>query len=162
MTALFAALALGLTAPRPIDAERMTVEAVALPFDPAAWPASAKVEMKVEEDGKPVVYRGVPLARLLGDRAGGEGRAQMSALRALADAVLLVHAPDDYQAAVSAAAVAMDPTGKRYLLATERDGRPLADGQGPVKLLIPDDPMHVRWVRQVDSVRLLTIPRAKR
>ena len=73
----------------------------------------------------------------------------------------LVKASDGYQAAVSAAAVAMDPKGERYLLALRRDGQPLAKGQGPVRLIIPGDPQRVRWVRMVDSLRLVRLSTPK-
>ena len=54
-----------------------------------------------------------------------------------------------HQVAVSAeAAVAMDAKGEQYLLAFERDSKPLSDDQAPAKLIIPGDSMHVRsWIR---------------
>ena len=64
----------------------------------------------------------------------------MQATRSLADAVIVLHSTDDYQVAVSAAAVSMDEKGERFLLALDRDGKPLLAGQGPVKLIVPGDP----------------------
>ena len=85
----------------------------------------------------------------------------MAALRSLSDAVNLVRASDGYQAAVSAAAVAMDPKGERFLLALARDGKPLDEGQGPVRLVIPGDPQRVRWVRRIASCHLVRLPSLK-
>ncbi|HWE37412.1 MAG TPA: molybdopterin-dependent oxidoreductase [Isosphaeraceae bacterium] len=130
-----------------------------LPFDPAAWKTLPRVEVKVTERGKPVVYAGVPLAVALGGKLKGD--TPMAGLRGLADAVVLVRAEDGYQAAVSAAAVAMDTKGGRFLLALERDGQPLDKGQGPVRLIVPGDPEHVRWVRQVASLDLVRLPKPK-
>ena len=130
-----------------------------LPFDPDSWKTRPRVEVKVAERGQPVVYSGVPLATALGPKLKAD--APMSALRGLADSVLLVRAEDGYQAAVSAAAVAMDRKGERFLLALERDGRPLDKGQGPVRLIVPGDPEHVRWVRQVVAVDLVRLPKPK-
>ena len=83
----------------------------------------------------------------------------MAGLRMLSDAVILVRGADGYQAAVSAAAVAMDPKGLKFLLALDRDGKPLDKGQGPVRLIVPGDPKHARWVKDVASVRLVRLDR---
>ena len=107
------------------------------------------------EDGQVVTYSGVPLATILEAQAKNAG--SMAGLRALSDAVILVRGTDGYQAAVSAAAVAMDPKGERYLLALTRDGKPLEAGQGPVRLIVPGDPKHVRWVKEVATVRLVRL-----
>lgn len=126
-----------------------------LPFDPAQLEGFEKVEVRTTEDGKTVTYTGVALASLLEKHS--KGSATMPGLRTLSDAVLLVRGLDGYQAAVSAAAVAMDPKGARYLLAVARDGKPLDPGQGPVRLLVPDDPKHVRWVKDVRTIKLVRL-----
>ena len=46
----------------------------------------------------------------------------------------------------------MDPKGERYLLATARDGQ-----VRPPQLIIPGDPQHARWVRDVVAVGLLRL-----
>jgi hypothetical protein len=135
-------------APAPSNAEL-------LPFDPNKLEGFEKVEVKLMEDGQTVTYTGVALASLLEKQAKGSGT--MPGLRLRSDAVLLVRGTDGYQAAVSAAAVAMDPKGGRYLLATAREGKPLEKGQGPVRLIIPGDPKHVRWVKDVATVRLVRL-----
>lgn len=132
-----------------------------LPFDVAALKALPQVEMKVTENGKSSVYSGVPLAALLEEPLKGGGGNEMASLRALADAVLLVKASDGYQVAVSAAAVAMDPKGERYLLAFRRDGKPLDEKLGPARLVIPGDPKHLRWVRMIKSFELIRLKTAK-
>ena len=128
-----------------------------LPFDPAKLEGLPRVECRVTEDGRAVTYTGVALATIL-DR-GSKDAGTMPALRSLSDSVLLVRGADGYQAAVSAAEAAMDPKGERYLLAVARDGRPLAKGQGPVRLIVPGDPKHVRWVREVATIRLVRLNR---
>jgi DMSO/TMAO reductase YedYZ molybdopterin-dependent catalytic subunit len=135
-----------------------SVKVELLPIDLKAWAEASQIELRVMEQNKAIVYSGVPLAIVLKDRAKGEG---MAALRALSDAVILVRATDGYQTAISAAAVAMDPEGQRYLLALKRDGKPLGDGQGPLRLIVPGDPRHVRWVRMVSSLRLVRLDTLK-
>ncbi len=147
MTLLLATLLVGQT-PGPVAVE-------VLPFDPAALRAMAPVEIQVDEGGKGVKYSGVPLATLLKPKDRAE--VPMAGLRALSDAVLLVRAADGYQVAVSATAVAMDPKGERYLLALARDGKPLDPGSGPVRLIVPGDAKHARWVKSVAAVRLVRL-----
>lgn len=126
-----------------------------LPFDPETLPDRPRVEVRVMEGGATSVYAGVPLRVVLEDRIKGPGK--MAALRALADAVLLVRGADGYQAALSAAAVAMDEKGERFLLAEARDGEALGEDQGPVRLVVPGDPERVRWVRKVTSIALVRL-----
>lgn len=100
----------------------------ALPFDLAALKAMPRVSVTVTEDEGKVTYSGVPLRTILDTK---EGKTSMMEARGLVDAILLIHATDDYQVAVSATAVAMDAKGERYLLAFERNGKPLPDDQAP-------------------------------
>lgn len=146
MLALIASLILAQD-PGPVTSER-------LPFDPKSLGEMAKVERKITEDGQVVAYSGVPLALILEKQAKG---GTMAGLRNLSDSVLLVRGSDGYQAALSAAAVGMDPKGERYFLAVARDGKPLGQGQGPVRLIVPDDPKHVRWVKDVATIRLVRL-----
>ena len=126
-----------------------------LPIDPARLEGLVKAEVRVMEDGRTVTYSGVALASLLEKQVPGSGT--MSGLRSISDAVILIRGTDGYQAAVSAAAVAMDPNGTRYLVATARDGKPLDKGQGPIRLIIPADPKHARWVKDVQKIRLVRL-----
>ena len=126
-----------------------------LPFDRSALKGMDQAEVRVPEEGKNVVYAGVPLASILAKKEKDSGA--MPGLRSLSDAVILVRGTDGYQAAVSAAAVAMDTKGEHFLLAISRDGKPLGEPQGPVRLIVPGDPRHVRWVRDVATIRLIRL-----
>jgi hypothetical protein len=127
----------------------------ALPFDIDVLKKRAQVELKIKEGDKDVVYRGVPLSAVLSTKLPDPR--SMPALRSLSDAVLLVYATDGYQTAVSAAAVGMDQSGEKYILAFERDGQALDARHGPVELIIPGDSQHVRWVRMVAGVDLVRL-----
>ncbi len=140
---LVASLILGAGDPGSVPGELLATK-------PDAIRSLPKVELKVGAGGQTVTYHGVALASVLASRSQPiEG---MPGLRDLADAVLLIRGADGYQAAVSAAAVAMDPKGERYLLATSRDGQ-----DRPAQLIIPGDPKHARWVRDVVAVRLVRL-----
>ena len=153
MIAAIAAFALALSDPATVQVER-------LKFDPAALRDAEKVEVKVTEGGVQVDYKGVPLRTILAGKLKTPNT--MASLRSMSDAVLVVRATDDYQTAISAAAVAMDPKGEKFLLALERDGKPFDKDQGPVKLIVPGDSEHVRWVRMVSTVDLVRMPTAKK
>ena len=109
-----------------------------------------KVELKINQEGRSVTYSGIPLGAILDRRA--KPIAGMPGLRDLSDAVLLVRGADSYQAAVSAASVAMDPEGQRYLIASQRDGQSI-----PTQLIIPGDPKRARWVKDVVAIRLVRL-----
>ncbi|WP_435005811.1 molybdopterin-dependent oxidoreductase [Tundrisphaera lichenicola] len=148
MTMTWLAALILVQTPAPIGSEK-------LPCDLATLKAMDQAEVRVSENGKTVIYRGVPLALLLEKRVK-EART-MPGMKSLSDAVLLVRGADGYQAAYSAAAVAMDAPGERYLLAIERDGEPLDKGFGPIRMIVPGDPKHARWVREVEGVRLVRL-----
>jgi DMSO/TMAO reductase YedYZ molybdopterin-dependent catalytic subunit len=135
-----------------------TVSVEPLSFNVEALKKMEVVELRLMERGATSTYRGVPLRVVL--EGPSQDAASMARLRALADSVLLVRATDGYQVAVSAVAVAMDPKGERYLLAWEHDGKPLGDA-GPIRLVVPGDPQHVRWIRNVSGIDLIRLPKSK-
>lgn len=115
----------------------------------------AKMDQKtltVKEGEQSIKYYGVPLRAVLATKLGDPK--SMAKLRELSDAVLFVRGSDGYRAAVSAAEVAMDEKGERFLLALEREGKPLDERHAPLQLVIPGDPKRVRWVRNVIAVEL--------
>lgn len=128
-----------------------------LAFDVAKLKAMPQVELKVNDSGREMTYRGVPLAAVLAG-AGGTKRS-MAELRSFSGSAILIRAEDDYRTIVSASAVAMDPDGRRYLLASARDGASLDASEGPFKLIVPDDPQHVRWIRNIKSIHLIRLNR---
>src|SRR5262245_42436329 len=108
-----------------------------------------------DHDGKESEYEGSPLIEVL-KRAGvkfGEGlRGKNLAL------YLVVEASDGYRAVY--ALPELDPayTEKVVMLVDKRDGKALDAKEGPIRLVVPDEKMHARWVRQVTG---LSIKRAQ-
>ncbi len=126
-----------------------------LKFDVAALKAGKLIELKVTEDGATVTYKGLPLRDLLTPVL--EEKTDQQARHELAAAVLLMEAADDYRAAYSAVAVAMDKEGERYFLAFEKNGRPLPVNSGPAQVIIPKDPHRVRCVMMVTGAYLVRL-----
>jgi hypothetical protein len=46
---------------------------------------------------------------------------------------------------------------REIVLADKRDGKPLADAQGPLSLIVPGEKVHARWVRQVKSLEIVRV-----
>lgn len=137
------------------------VTAERLPLDRASLEKQPQVERTVMEQGQKVVYRGVPLRAVLAERASlADAAAEQKAIHDLVDAVLLVRASDQYQTAVSAVAALLDAQGERYLLALQRNGKPLDSDHGPLMLITTQEPERVRWVRMITEVELIRLPRS--
>ncbi|MBX3278311.1 MAG: molybdopterin-dependent oxidoreductase [Acidobacteria bacterium] len=106
-------------------------------------------------DGKESEFEGVPLVEVLktaGVKFGEKLRGKHLAL------YLLVEAADAYRAVY--ALPELDPafTDKLVLLADRRDGKPLDEKEGPLRLVVPDEKRHGRWVRQVTGLVIKRAP----
>src|SRR5215470_4706596 len=102
-----------------------------------------------DHDGKESEFEGSPLVEVL-KLAGvkfGEGlRGKNLAL------YLVVEAADGYRAVY--ALPELDPayTDKIVMLVDKRDGKALDAKEGPLRIVVPDEKMHARWVRQVTGL----------
>ena len=101
-----------------------------------------------DRDGTEATFAGVALLDLLrlaevplGEKLRGSNMALY----------LLIEAADGYR--VVFALPELDPafTERTVLLADHRDGQPLTTTEGPLRLVVPDEKRHARWVRQVGS-----------
>ena len=109
-----------------------------------------------DHDGKEYNFEGVAVLEIL-QKAGLKFR---DALRGNALATyVLVEAADGYQA-VYALPEFDPPTNDRLILLADRqDGAVFAANAGPLKLIVPGDKTHARWVRQVKSLAIVRAPK---
>ncbi|HYW70335.1 MAG TPA: molybdopterin-dependent oxidoreductase [Pyrinomonadaceae bacterium] len=111
-----------------------------------------------DHDGKDYNYEGVAIIEIL-QKAGvkfGE------ALRGKALATyLLVEAADGYQAVYSLPELDSSVNDRLLLLADKQDGAPFPSAAGPLKIIVPGDKTHARWVRQVKSFTIARAPAGK-
>jgi DMSO/TMAO reductase YedYZ molybdopterin-dependent catalytic subunit len=108
-----------------------------------------------EREGGNAKYEGVLLHEIL-SRAGvpfGESL-RGDALRLC----VIVKAADGYKVAFALAE--MDPavTDKKVVLAFRREGKELDVEVGPLRLVIPDEKRHSRWVRRVTELEVIRLP----
>src|SRR5499433_1323957 len=108
-----------------------------------------------DRDGTEATFAGVALVdllRLAGVPLGEKLRGSNMAL------YLLVEAADGYR--VVFALPELDPafTERVVLLADHRDGQLLATMEGPLRLVVPAEKRHARWVRQVGSCTVRRAP----
>jgi DMSO/TMAO reductase YedYZ molybdopterin-dependent catalytic subunit len=111
-----------------------------------------KVEVK-EKDGTATRYEGVTLAEVL--RFGGvpfDGHLRGPRVANY----VLVEAADGYRAVFALAEIDPSMTDKVVLVADRQDGKPLPESAGPYRLVVPDDKIHSRWVRQVTRITVQT------
>ncbi len=99
-----------------------------------------------DHGGKESEFEGAPLDEVL-KLAGvkfGEGLRGKNL-----ELYLVVEASDGYRAVF--ALPELDPayTEKIVLLVDKRDGKPLTGQEGPLRIVVPDEKRHARWVRQV-------------
>jgi DMSO/TMAO reductase YedYZ molybdopterin-dependent catalytic subunit len=112
-----------------------------------------------DHDGKEYNYEGVAIIDIL-QKAGvkfGE------ALRGKALATyLLVDAVDGYQAVYSLPELDSSANERLILLADKQDGAAFPANLGPLKIIVPGDNTHARWVRQVKSFTIARAPASAR
>lgn len=65
---------------------------------------------------------------------------------------LLVEARDSYRVVFAIPECDPDFTDRIILLADTQDGKPLPEGHAPLRLVIPQEKRHSRWVRQISKI----------
>jgi hypothetical protein len=101
-----------------------------------------------------VEFEGVSLKSVL--EKGGVSFAESMKGKKLATC-LLVEAADGYRVVIALPEVDPAFTDKQIVVAFLRDGKPLAEKEGPYRLVIPDEKRMARWVRQVTTLRIVDV-----
>ena len=96
-------------------------------------------------------FEGIPLSDIL-NLAGAKLNEKLRG-NALAD-YLLVGAADGYRVVLALPELDAAFTDRVVLLADRRDQEPLAESEGPLRLVIPDEKRRARWVRQVNALTI--------
>jgi DMSO/TMAO reductase YedYZ molybdopterin-dependent catalytic subunit len=101
-------------------------------------------------------YEGVLLADVL-KRAGARFGELLRGPRLAT--YLLVEARDGYRVVFALPELDAAFTDREIILADTEDGKSLTADDGPLRVVVPGEKRGARWVRQVSTLRVLTVPR---
>src|SRR6202023_1330206 len=104
-----------------------------------------------DEKGTPAEYSGVPVAEIL-EKAGAPLGTSMKGQKMAVGVV--ARAPDRYQVRFSLADFDPAFSDRVIMLADRRDGKPLDKREGPLRIIVPGDKRHARWIRGVDTLEV--------
>lgn len=115
--------------------------------------AYKQINQKVKDrDGKEHEFKGVALIEVLekagvttGSKLRGENLAKY----------VLVKAADGYEVIYSLPEIDPEFTDQVIMLATEKDGQALQNGEGPFRIITPNDKKQARWIREVRSIKIV-------
>ena len=124
-------------------------------FTPGDLKQLARITVTAKDhDGNTHSYQGVSLNLLLSQA----GVPQQGALRGKGMSLaVLVEAGDGYRAVFSLAELDPDFSGTPVLVADTVDGKPLAEKEGPLRLVVPSDKRSARWVRMLKSIKVISV-----
>lgn len=106
----------------------------------------------MDHDGKEAEYEGVALVDLLG--AAGLNLTPDELRGNALEHYLVVEASDGYRAVFALPELSPAFTDRVVLLADRRDGGPIGGDEGPLRVVVPGEKRHARWVRQVVGLRV--------
>jgi len=68
---------------------------------------------------------------------------------------ILVKALDGYEVIFALPEIDPEFTDQTILLAYEVDGKLLPKGEGPFRLIVPEDKKHARWIREISAIKVM-------
>ncbi len=114
-----------------------------------------RTTVTVTEDGTDAHYGGVLVADIL-KRAGAPMGAALRG-KALAS-YLLCEAKDGYRVVFALAEFDPDFSDNPIIVADTRDGKPLFDSQGPLRIMAPRDKKAARGIRMLTKLTVVQLP----
>ena len=100
-------------------------------------------------------WDGVPLIELLKSAGAPSGETLRGPALAL---YVRVRAADGYRAVFALGEIDPSVGGETAILADRKNGKPIDDQEGPLRMIVPGDKRPARWVRQVVAIDLLRAP----
>jgi len=107
-----------------------------------------------DDKGVQVEYAGVPIAQILQKAGAPLGKDLKGPNMAVG---LVASAPDGYRVLFSIAEFDPAFSERVILLADRRDGKPLDSREGPLRIVVPGDKRHARWIRGVTTLEVLKV-----
>jgi hypothetical protein len=111
-------------------------------------------KIKTKDRQTEVEFEGVTLVDLL----KSQGVAFGNELRgARAATVAVCEAADGYRVPVALLEIDPDTSDTLVLIADRRDGKPFDEKQGPFRLVIPGEKRPIRWIRMLQTIRVINM-----
>ncbi len=111
-----------------------------------------KISVKVKDrDAKVHEFAGVALIEIL-EKAGVPTGSKLRGQNLVK--YILIQAADGYEVVYSLPEIDPEFTDHIIMLATEKDGQPLPSGEGPFRIIAPNDKKQARWIREVQTIRI--------
>jgi DMSO/TMAO reductase YedYZ molybdopterin-dependent catalytic subunit len=104
-----------------------------------------------DEKGKESVWEGVPLHEVL--KVAGVKLGEAIRGKTLAN-YLVAEAADGYRVVFTLPEIDPTFTDLTFLLAYRRDGQPMGLHEGNLRIVVPHEKRHARWIRQVIAVSI--------
>lgn len=124
-----------------------------LQFTAEEWKVMARSKVTAKDHGGVEhSYEGVTLQALLLQAGVPQGDTLRGKSMTL---VVVAEGTDGYRAAFSLAELDGDFVGAQVLVADSVDGKPLAAGEGPLRLVVPGDKRPARSVRMLKSITVV-------
>jgi hypothetical protein len=153
LVVIAAALCARADEPTDIALKLIGIDGKPVPLTVKEFRALPRVSVEVpNRQGQMERFTGVPVHQLLAKAKvpqGAELRDEW--MRAFVE----VEAADEYRVVFSLQEIDPGFTDRVVLLADERDGKPLDKDQGPFQMIVPGEKRRARWVRSVESIRVL-------
>ncbi len=111
------------------------------------------VEVK-DHDGNLTTYQGVPVSELLKSAGASIGEKLKGANMA---SFVLAEAKDGYRVVFALPELDSAFTDSKVLVAYAANGKPLPDGQGPLRIVAPQEKRPARWIRMLQRIQVVKI-----
>jgi DMSO/TMAO reductase YedYZ molybdopterin-dependent catalytic subunit len=150
---IYRLLLLGLLAAPPVLGQDLTItrdHAEATTVHPGDWSAFRRIDIQEKDkDGQNHVFSGVAVSDLLqkagvamGPQLRGKNMAQY----------VVVTAADNYKVVFALPELDSVFTDRTVLLVDRMDGKPLPEGRGPYRIIVPGEKKPARWIYEVRSL----------
>lgn len=145
-----------------VDEERIVLSVGGEVDHPGQWTMpelqalSADAVVVTDEHEKTAEYRCVTFQQLL-ERAGAVNGKAIKGER-LTD-YLVVTAADNYRVLFALPEIDALFANRKVFLCHTKNGHPLPDAEGPLRVLVPDEQRHARWVRHVTEIAIRHLQR---
>lgn len=112
-----------------------------------------KTEVKTKDrQGVEHTYIGIPLIDLLREAGAPTG---MELKGENLTQFVLIQASDGYEVVFALPELDPDFATQIILLAYQVDGKPLPSGEGPFRVVVPQERKSARWIREVTTIKVL-------